>query len=78
MLDWLRCWRARRAIDRMTTGERYAMATGEVVNLIASSSPVDPDNGCAAPYQQHMCTSDVLGILLALRARGYVVRKSWI
>jgi hypothetical protein len=78
MWDWFRRWRAGRSIERMTTKERYAFVTGEVTNLIASSSPVDPDNGCAAPYQQNMATSDVLGILFALKRRGYVIRKSWL
>lgn len=55
----------------------YGLLNESFINTIAESHPVDPDNGNKAVYQQHMGTSDVLGILIALKEQGYhVVKKS--
>jgi hypothetical protein len=70
-IEWLR----ERRIQEMTSDQMYKLANSEAANIIGSSSPVDPDNGRSASYQQNMATSDVLGIILALRRKGYVIRK---
>lgn len=64
-------------IDRLSTKERYAMTDGEIADLISSASPIDADNGRSATYKMNMGTSDVLGILLALRRNGYKIKRSY-
>jgi hypothetical protein len=56
----------------------YKMLEAPYADIIAQSRPVDADNGRAFPYQQHMGSSDVLGIILALEQGGYVIRRRWL
>lgn len=72
-----RQWLRDRRVDALSSDQLYSLVGNEVSNIIGSAHPVDADNGRAAGYSLNMGTSDVLGIILALRRKGYVIRKSW-
>lgn len=67
-----------RRIDAMTSRQLYDLVSGPVASIIGDAKPIDADSGRVAPYSLNLGTSDVLGIILALRRQGYVIRKSWL
>lgn len=66
------------SVDALTSAELYAIAVSEPARIIGNARPVDADNGCVASYSLSLGTSDILGILLALRRHGYAVRRTWL